>query len=309
MGHNFRPPVSGGPSVSFRQYTTPSVAAEPRTRGALVSSRSARALRLFILGTLLFAFVLAASPHLSEGATIRFVDDSYSADNAGLNQWTTIQRAINNASNGDTIYIYSGTYAESVTVNKTLNIVGDSRNSTVIDPPLGNGLNILSNNVNLSSFTVTGATYGVQISSPVSNLNIDSLTFEANTRGVFVNLANNVTVSACYFGNQSGYLNAGIYASRGANLTAMNNTFIGNYYGAYLDRTTTAIVRDGNVSLSHYGIFLTNTLATVVDRNHVGNSSANGYGVYLDSDHNSTVTSNRIDNMSGSGVQIYYSVS
>ena len=52
------------------------------------------------------------------GAATLTVDDSGGAN------YTKIQDAIDNASVGDTILVYSGTYYENVDVNKQLNLIG-----------------------------------------------------------------------------------------------------------------------------------------------------------------------------------------
>jgi len=204
--------VSEWVSLAFVENRLPPASTPPKSPGV----QTFRLSRLLAAAGLLAILAIALAPDWSASATIRYVDDSYGGDNPGLNQWTTIQKAINNASNGDTIYIFAGTYAESVIVNKTLNVQGESRNSTIVDPLIGSALSTQANNVNLSSFTVVGALYGVTISSPYVNLVIDSLTFEQNTRGLSANLVTNVTVSTSYFGNHSGSSNASaLFGSRG----------------------------------------------------------------------------------------------
>ncbi|RLF36314.1 MAG: hypothetical protein DRN08_01565 [Thermoplasmata archaeon] len=45
----------------------------------------------------------------------------------------TIQEAINNATDGDTIYVHSGVYHESIIIDKQLNIIGEGKDTTIID--------------------------------------------------------------------------------------------------------------------------------------------------------------------------------
>jgi parallel beta-helix repeat protein len=63
----------------------------------------------------------------------------------------SIQGAINSAQSGDTIFVHSGTYYESVVVNKTVALVGEHRETTIID---GNGIIVNVDNVAISGFTV-----------------------------------------------------------------------------------------------------------------------------------------------------------
>jgi parallel beta-helix repeat protein len=74
----------------------------------------------------------------------------------------TIQAAINNASSGDTILVPSGTYRESLNINKSLSIIGENRTTTIID---GDGadyvISINSDNVTIESLTVTKTVSGL----------------------------------------------------------------------------------------------------------------------------------------------------
>ena len=51
--------------------------------------------------------------------------------------------------------MYSGTYYENVVVNKSINIIGEDRNTTIIDGVgSGNGVNVTADYVTISGFTV-----------------------------------------------------------------------------------------------------------------------------------------------------------
>jgi parallel beta-helix repeat protein len=67
----------------------------------------------------------------------------------------TIQEAINNAADGDTVFVKAGTYYEHVVVNKTVSLVGEDASTTIIDGNnTGHVLYVISDNVNISGFTV-----------------------------------------------------------------------------------------------------------------------------------------------------------
>ena len=67
----------------------------------------------------------------------------------------SIQQAIDNASDGDTIYIWAGTYYENIIINKSLTIIGNNSVNTIIDGG-GNGevINITEDWVNITGFTI-----------------------------------------------------------------------------------------------------------------------------------------------------------
>jgi parallel beta-helix repeat protein len=47
--------------------------------------------------------------------------------------YTRIQDAIDNASSNDTIFVYSGTYIENIFINITVSLIGEEKNSTILD--------------------------------------------------------------------------------------------------------------------------------------------------------------------------------
>ena len=52
---------------------------------------------------------------------------------SGPGNYTRIQDAIDNASNGDTVFVYTGIYYEHVRVKKAIKLIGENRDTTVID--------------------------------------------------------------------------------------------------------------------------------------------------------------------------------
>jgi len=84
--------------------------------------------------------------------------DTIYVDNDGGQDYTCIQNAIDNASSGDTVYVYSGTYFENILVDKAIDLVGEDKNTTII----GGGKNhdvihISADWVNVSDFTIQNA--------------------------------------------------------------------------------------------------------------------------------------------------------
>ena len=83
--------------------------------------------------------------------TTIYVDDDGGAD------YTTIQEGINAASNGDTIYVYNGTYYENIVIKKTINLVGENKDITTIDgysDELNLVIHISADNVEITGFTI-----------------------------------------------------------------------------------------------------------------------------------------------------------
>lgn len=81
---------------------------------------------------------------MADSATI-YVPDRYS----------TIQEAVNAANPGDTVIVRPGIYSENVFLNKTLTLIGEDRNATIINGGgSGNVIHVVSPNIAIMNFTV-----------------------------------------------------------------------------------------------------------------------------------------------------------
>ena len=111
---------------------------------------------------LVFLLVIGATA-TQVGATVLTVGIN------GRGNYTSIQEAVNNAQNGDTIVVSPGTYVENVNVNKELSIISstdlsnDRVNRTYVigTVPANNVFNIRSSNVTISGFNILGSSSGV----------------------------------------------------------------------------------------------------------------------------------------------------
>jgi len=106
-------------------------------------------LYLFALTALIVLAVLIAVSGHAFARTIT-VDDS------GDKDYTKIQDAVNTSENGDTVYVYAGTYYEHVVVNKSINLEGEGADRVTIDGS-GDVVNITADWVNMSGFYVIGS--------------------------------------------------------------------------------------------------------------------------------------------------------
>ena len=81
----------------------------------------------------------------------------------GDSNFTSIQDAIENAVEGDTVFVYSGYYYENVIVDKSINIVGEDELNTTIDGSNYDVLYINTDNVMISGFTIKNGLNGINI--------------------------------------------------------------------------------------------------------------------------------------------------
>ena len=108
---------------------------------------------LFLASTI----VLPTSTVAAEPKTIVVPDD-----------YATIDEAIGNATVGDTIFVKKGVYPETLHIDKSVSLVGEDTDTTVIEGVLRNGvrvpLTIRQNNVSVSGFTLQNGYAGIQLS-------------------------------------------------------------------------------------------------------------------------------------------------
>ena len=76
------------------------------------------------------SIVIPKSPDFKNGHTW-YVDDDGGVD------FTEIQDAINVAEDGDTVYVYSGIYKENLLLDKSIILIGEHKNTTIIESKPG----------------------------------------------------------------------------------------------------------------------------------------------------------------------------
>ncbi len=102
---------------------------------------------------------------------------------SGPNNYSSIQEAINDASNGDTIFVYNGTYYENIVINKSINLVGEDAKTTIIDGrKKGDTIIIHGNKINFNGFTIRNSSKW-----PSSGIFVSG--------SYFINISNNIITS------------------------------------------------------------------------------------------------------------------
>jgi len=83
--------------------------------------------------------------------------DTLYVGGSGPGNYSTIQEAIDDASDGDTVFVYaySSPYYENVIVDKSIKLIGEDRETTIINgSENGNVVNISSDSVKIEGFTI-----------------------------------------------------------------------------------------------------------------------------------------------------------
>jgi parallel beta-helix repeat protein len=195
---------------------------------------------------------------------------------SGAGNYTTIPSAIDDANSGDTVFVYSGTYFENVIVDKSIVLVGEDRNSTIIDGlNKGSVIYVKVESVLIENFTIRNGTNGVK-SDPYKT-----------------SISHNIIINN----------DKGIESSYSENVNIIGNIISKNNYGITFYRTKDSIIK-GNHILSNKIIGILFNLATIPGLGCENNSVSyniiqkNTIGIYLsDSPYNNINYNNFYQNI------------
>jgi len=227
---------------------------------------------------------------------------------SGAGNHTTIQSAIDNASSGDTVFVYSGKYNEDLVINKTIKLIGQDMNTTIIhgtgnsSGTTGNGnrtdyyygsgngsvIYVNASGVVISGFTIRNGSSGYWSAGielwdvkdcTIINNNISS----NNNTGIFVYQSINISIRNNYISSNKWY---GIYFYLSLNNSVVNNVLIKNNIEIYASKHNS--IKNNEIT---------------------GPSEAEGVnGININYvSENTEVVSNNIRNWIGSGIRIHYS--
>jgi parallel beta-helix repeat protein len=87
--------------------------------------------------------------------TVSYDRDILYVGGSGPNNYSKIQYAIDDASDGDTVFVFEGTYYEQIYINTTINLIGENKATTVINgSEIGVVVTINADHVNINGFTI-----------------------------------------------------------------------------------------------------------------------------------------------------------
>lgn len=221
-------------------------------------------------------------------------------------QYPTITAAVNQASQGDTIFVKSGVYDENVEITKSLTLEGQNSTNTVLIGKGGSSptavLTLAADNVIVSGLTIESLTYsntthyayGIWIGG--NNCKITANIVKNTYTGIFCSIQSSTTIAQntvesnvkngiVFYG---GYLNtisdnniidntaSGIEMDGYSNTISENN-IQGNYRGVGLGASYSVLYGNNIQSNTESGVFLAGSL-NIISANNITN---NEYGVYV----------------------------
>lgn len=218
----------------------------------------------------------------------------------GAGNYSTIQAAVDDASPGDTVFVYSGTYYENVVIDKTINLTGENRDTTIINGSgFGDVIEVNVNYVNITGFMVTGSgSYyndaGIKTNS-VSFVSIENNNISFNQyQGIFLTpISNNTKI----FNNIISNNKQGIHVM-GYNNNIQNN-YIGSNNGSGIIDGYNNIIKCNTIV--HNGGGINSPENSLIINNTISFNKADGIGIHLygrNEIKNNTITFNNLNGIS-----------
>ncbi len=199
-------------------------------------------LKKFIINFLIILSILLLNGCIDEETT-NGKYDIYVGANV-TNGYSTIQKAIENSSNGDSIFIYDGVYNENLIINKSINITGESNDKTIINY-------IKDQEQEIIIITILAD------SCILNNININNSNGTDNVLGIVIKSSNNTIINTSITNTEKG-----IYIDSDYNVNSRNNSIIMN-----------------NISNNNYGLYVTYSNNNNISKNKIFDNKE--YGIYL----------------------------
>ncbi len=271
-------------------------------------------MRKFAIGVIIFIFltssffsIILTTQSAAEGKAI-YVDKRYHTfrDGSAENPYESIQYAIDIAEAGDTIYVFGGTYNETLVIDKNITIMGsiDSGN-TIINKNDKNKytVQITADYVTFERFNITD---------PL-NFNLVSLLY-ISSKNVVVqgnNFTNSKTWSIYLFESDDNTIGGNFFeGTRGINLySSNNNVFSNNNFTGCMDYAISMSFSSGETILydnefyhNKYSIYGLSSSNNNITKNKIINSTF--HGVKLSGGSNNVLYDNYIKDCGSNGIDI-----
>jgi len=213
----------------------------------------------------------------------------------------TIQEAVDAAGSGFTILVGAGTYYENVVVDKAVSLIGENRDTTIIDANgTGTVIMVKGSNVEIINFTIRNSGFlwcdsGIALYYS-NDITIRNNTMTLNNFGVYL-----ATSSNCTFANNNltGNAHYGFMIESAFNCTLSGNIIAYNFAGIDLCFSSNNSLRENNVWQCPYGIVLSDCPNSTLYGNNVTNCH---WGICLHYCPNCKLRNNT---MVGEGQQLY----
>ncbi len=268
--------------------------------------------RNLVIGLMILLIGAFAVPGMARGTTIYVDDDNTEGpwDGTLEHPYQFIQDGVNDASDGDTAFVFNGTYYEHAVVPfglRHLYLIGENKDETIID---GGGtdivLSVYADQVSISGFMIRngGSGYpnsGIYLQYSDYSTISDNIITNNGCHGILLNYSQNNVISNNTI-TENNYL--GIYLQHSPDNIVSENTIANNSWGVDLDYADYNTISNNTIGYnSQYGIYVHASSEDTIFENDISN---NQKGIFLSGGTNNNITRNDITN-NGDGIYLRYS--
>lgn len=236
-------------------------------------------------------------PFSAQAASLFVTDTGSSSADCSESAPCDLRTAIGNAAAGDDIKIAAGNYSFSstLTISKSLNVIGDSQEGVVLTcAKLTSCFQVslpASSQTSFKNLTLTNSSSGIRVTSTsAGSVSVDSVTFENTDHGIYQD-GKNATLAVVHESDFSGQKAAGIYVTAGTVGVIHRNNFNGDgqeeQVGIKLEASQLDKVKINYNTFTgfndeidnSYALFVSESLSDATVRGNV--FTGNDFGIYL----------------------------
>ena len=145
----------------------------------------------------------------------------------GPSNYSSIQDAIDDAENGDTVFVYddSSPYYETLEVDKSIRLIGENKVTTIIDgEKIDNVISIIADEVNISGFTIRNCDDEWWLSAGIETNSDYNIIFN----NIFANNMNGIFIGKTFSDFNKVFSNIFANNSHGLRIDGSNNSIFNN---------------------------------------------------------------------------------
>jgi len=224
----------------------------------------------------------------------------------GPGNYTKIQNAINDSSDGDTIFVYSGTYFENLVIKKSIKLHGEINNQTIIDGMnFGHVVEVIVDSVTIQNFSIRNSggymsDAGLLLDSNNNHI-AECILYRLKT-GILINgYENNIIKSCIFYANGEGI----------SQDSCMNNKinkcyFTHNAIGTTLNHSQNISITDSYAETNGIGFFCNSSTNITFSTCAIYNNNNNQGGLLIDNCQDINISNSNIYH-NGFGIKIMHS--
>jgi len=223
------------------------------------------------------------------GAKSLYVDGTNGHDSNDGESWitakATIQEAVDTADSWTQIFMKAGTYAENVVISAAkhnLRLVGESRDSIIVEPSSGNTITIAGDDVQIHTAFLKSAAGGQCVAATGDRVDLYNLKLDGaiDSSGIVLNGSDNTSIQKIYasnanHGNGIRIINTSSYSIIRNNI--LNLTKAGATYCIRIDHLKKSKIFENDIGAAAggYGILIgvTGTDLSIFHNNLLGNNT------------------------------------